>query len=144
MGNPDWDMAATPAYKGKITTRMERDGVFVLNATKYPKEAFEVAYAIATDADLLLAWEMFPLFKKLQAAYMKNIQAKHPGVDWAVMVDSMNYADTTYEKGMPNYRKAYDRLLAFRDLLSTSGDLTLNGEIDKLEADLQVLFKAEQ
>jgi hypothetical protein len=84
---------------------------------------------------------MLPAFKGLQASFLEQIKVKHPGVDWQVMVDSLKYADTTYENTMPNYRKSYDRLLAFRDLMGTDGDLLLDAEIDKLESDLQMLFK---
>lgn len=137
---PGWDMAAVPSYKGAITTRLERDGLIILNTTQHPAEAVEVAYAIATDPELLLVWEMLPAFKGLQASFLEQIKAKHPGVDWQVMLDSLKYADTTYENTMPNHRKSYDRLLAFRDLLGSDGNLSLDAEIDKLESDLQMLF----
>jgi len=135
-----WDIAAVPSYKGTVTTRLERDGVFILNTTQHPTEAVEVAYDIATNPELLLAWEMLPTFEGLQATFIEQLKAKHPGVDWQVMIDSMNYADTTYESTMPNYRKSYDRLLAFRDLMGLNGNLSLDAEIGKLEADLQALF----
>ncbi len=138
--NSNWDIAAVPAYKGTITTRMQRDGVIILNTTTHPEEAYQVAYAIATNPDLLLAWEMLPTLKSLQQRYLADLKAKHPGIDWQVMVDSLDYTDTTYENGMPNYRKAYDRLLAFRDLISMKGDLSLDSEISKLVFDLQTLF----
>ena len=137
---PNWDMAAVPSYKGAVTTRLERDGLIILNTTQHPAEAFEVAYAIVTNPELLLAWEMLPAFKGLQASFLEQVKAKHPGVDWQVMLDSLKYADITYENTMPNYRKSYDRLLVFRDLMGTDGNLTLDTEIDKLESDLQMLF----
>jgi len=137
----NWDIAAVPAYKGTITTRMERNGIFILNTTQYPAEAIDVAYAIATNPGLLLAWEMLPTFTSIQSPFIEGLLAKHPGVDWQVMFDSIVYADTTYESGMPNYRESYDRLLAFRDLMGLNGNLPLDSEIDKLESELQVLFK---
>lgn len=73
--------------------------------------------------------------------FHQQLAAKHSCVDWQVMLDSMDYADTTYDKSMPNYRKSYDRLLAFRDLLGNEENLTLEFEIDKLESDLQVLYE---
>jgi multiple sugar transport system substrate-binding protein len=136
----NWDIAAVPAYKGTITTRMERNGIFILNTTHYPREAYDVAYAIATNPELLLAWEMLPTFKSIQSSFIEGLLAKHPGVDWQVMLDSIDYADTTYASDIPNYRESYDRLLAFRDLMGSNGNLPLNSEIDKLESDLQVLF----
>jgi multiple sugar transport system substrate-binding protein len=138
---PEWDIAAVPSYNGKVTTRLERDGILILDNTQHPAEAVEIAYSIATDPELLLAWEMLPAFKDLQSLFLKQLAAKHPGVDWQVMLDSMDYTDTTYDKVMPNYRKSYDRLLAFRDLLGNEENLTLEFEIDKLESDLQALFE---
>jgi len=137
----NWDIAAVPAYKGTITTRMERNGIFILNTTQHPAEAFDVAYAIATNPELLLAWEILPTYKSMQSPFIEGLQVKHPGVDWQVMLDSLDYADTTYESGMPNYRESYDRLLAFRDLMGLNGNLSLDTEIDKLESDLQLLFR---
>jgi multiple sugar transport system substrate-binding protein len=139
--NSNWDVAAVPAYKGTITTRMELNGIFVLNTTQCPAEAFEVAYAIATDSGLLLAWEMLPTSRSMRPQFVQGLKAKHPGVDWQVMLDSTDYADTTYESSMPNHRKSYDRLLAFRDLMGMQRDLSLDAEMDKLELDLQVLFE---
>jgi multiple sugar transport system substrate-binding protein len=138
---PEWDIAAVPSYNGKVTTRLERDGILILNNTQHPAEAVEIAYSIATNPELLLAWEMLPAFNDLQSLFLKQLAAKHPGVDWQVMLDSMDYADTTYDKVMPNYRKSYDRLLAFRDLLGNEENLTLEFEIDKLESDLQELYE---
>jgi multiple sugar transport system substrate-binding protein len=137
----NWDIAAVPSYKGVITTRMERAGIIILNTTQHPAEAVEVAYAIATNPELLLTWEMLPSFEGMRSPFIEQITAKHTGVDWQVIFDSTNYADTTYDNFMPNYRKSYDRLLAFRDLMGMRGDLSLDTEIDKLEADLQALFE---
>lgn len=141
ISGPDWDIAAVPAYNGKITTRLERNGIIILNTTQHPAEAVEVSYSIATNPELLLVWEMLPAFEDLQPLFLQQLAAKHPGVDWQVMIDSMNYADTTYEKTMPNYRKSYDRLLAFRDSMGMDGKLSMNDEIDKLANDLQMLFE---
>jgi len=141
---PEWDIAAVPSNNGKVTTRLERDGILILNTTQHPAEAVEIAYSIATNPNLLLAWEMLPAFNDLQSLFLKQLAAKHPGVDWQVMLDSMDYADTTYDKTMPNYRKSYDRLLAFRDLLGNEENLTLEFEIDKLESDLQALFEEDR
>jgi multiple sugar transport system substrate-binding protein len=141
-GVSNWDLAAVPAYQGTITTRMEQDGIIILNTTQHPKEAMDAAYAIANSRKLLLAWEMLPTNQQLQPQFLEDIQARHPGVDWQVMVDSTNYADTTYESLMPNYRKSYDRLLTFRDLMGSKGSVSLDEEMDRLAVDLQALFDA--
>jgi hypothetical protein len=73
--------------------------------------------------------------------FLQQLAAKHSGVDWQVMLDSMDYADTTYDKTMPNYRKLYDRLIAFQDLIGADENLALDAELDRLEADLQALFE---
>jgi multiple sugar transport system substrate-binding protein len=139
----NWDLAAVPAYQGTVTSKMELDGAIILNTTTHPAEAIEVAYAIASSPELLLAWEMLPTFRHIQSQSLENLQAKHPGVDFQVMVDSLKYGDTTYENIMPNYRKSYDRLLAFRDRIGLDGNLSLDAEIAKLETDLQALFEEE-
>lgn len=140
VNTSNWDLAAVPAYQGRITSRMEQDGVIVLNTTRHLEEAMQVAYAIATSRELLLSWEMLPTAKSLQPQFLDDLKTRHPGVDWQVMLDSMNYADTTYEDTMPNYRDSYDRLLEFKDLISSKGNLLLDGELDRLQADLQALF----
>ena len=129
---------------GKITTRMERDGVIILNTTQYPKEAMHIAYAIATSRELLLAWEMLPTTKSLQPQFLADLRARHPGVDWQVILDSLDYADTTYENTMPNYRKSYDRLLEFKELIASKGNLSLDEDLDRLQSDLQALFEADR
>jgi multiple sugar transport system substrate-binding protein len=142
-GNPFLSgKVAVPAYQGTITTRMEQDGIIILNTTQHPKEAMQAAYAIANSRKLLSAWEMLPTIQRLQPQFFEDIQVRHPGVDWQVMVDSTNYADTTYESMMPNYRKSYDRLLTFRDLMGSKGSVALDEEIDRLAVDLQALFDA--
>ncbi len=137
----NWDLAAVPAYRGTITTRMEQDGIIILNTSQHPSQAVDAAYAIAHAPELLLAWEMIPTYKGMQSQFLEALSAKHPGVDWQVMLDSVGYADTTYESTMPNYRQSYDRLLAFRDMLGSRADISLDSEIGKLEADLQKLFE---
>jgi multiple sugar transport system substrate-binding protein len=140
----NWDLAAVPSYQSKITTRMERDGVIILNTTQHPQEAMQVAYVIATSRELLLAWEMLPTTKSLQPQFLADLQVRHPGVDWQVILDCLDYADTTYENTMPNYRKSYDRLLEFKDLIASKGNLSLDEDLDRLQADLQALFEADR
>jgi multiple sugar transport system substrate-binding protein len=144
VGFSNWDLAAVPSYQGRITTRMERDGVIILNTTQHLDEAMQVAYSIAASRELLLAWEMLPTTKNMQPQFIEDLRVKHPGVDWQVMLDSLDYADSTYEDTMPNYRKSYDRLLGLKDLMASKGDLSLDEEIDRLEADLQMLFEADR
>ena len=141
IGVKGWDLAAVPSYKGAITSRLEYNGIIILNTTQHPAEATKVAYAIANNPELLLVWDMLPSFRGMQATFIEQLKVKHPGVDWQVMLDSRNYADTAYEDDMPNYRKSYDRLLEFRDLMGMYKGLALNAEIAKLESDLQMLFQ---
>jgi hypothetical protein len=63
-----------------------------------------------------------------------------PDVDWQVALESLNYCDSSYEANMPNYRQSYDRLLEFRDLISSKSELDLDAVIDQLTSDLRTLF----
>jgi multiple sugar transport system substrate-binding protein len=136
----DWDLAAVPAYNGKITTRVERNGVSILKTSQHPAEAFEVAVAIANSPELLAAWGVVPAFQSLRPKMIAELKAQVPEVDWQVVLDSMSYGDNSYENSMPNYRRAYDRLLEFKDLMAGSQGLDLDAEIDRLTSELQTIF----
>ena len=79
----DWDLAAAPAYNGKITTRVERNGVSILKTSAHPAEAFEVAVAIANSPELLEAWGIVPAFKSLKPKMIAELKAQMPDVDWS-------------------------------------------------------------
>lgn len=136
----NWDLAAVPAYNGKVTTRGERNGIVILSTSQHPSEAFEVAVAIARSPELLSAWGILPSFQSVKPSVMATLKAQMPDVDWQVALESLNYCDSSYEANMPNYRQSYDRLLEFRDLISSKSELDLYAVIDQLTSDLRTLF----
>jgi len=143
---PNWDMAAVPSYNeaGDVTVKLHADTFRVFAATKHPEEAVEVLTWITGEgaADLLDVYGGMPGRASLQDGFFATIDERFPqGVDWQVAIDGLPYPDVpNHESNLPNYAKAYDRIGAFQTLYETEPGLDIDAELDKLEADLQVIF----
>ena len=136
-----WDIAALPSFEGDFSVRWDDSMVGILNTTQYPKEAFQVAYALATSPDLLAVWGDLSVSEDLRSAYLKVLGAKYPGVDWQAAVDGLGYLSVPpHGTIMPNHAEAYARFDDLRDFIEYSSKLDLDAEIDRLESDLQALF----
>jgi len=142
-GVQNWDIAATPAYNGSTTSKMHADNFYILKSSKNPKEAFEVVtYLLGTAAPTLLdVYGGFPARTSLQADALENYKTKYPGVDWQVMVDSIQFADIPNHEGyLPNYNKAVNRIDEFTwDYQSLSG-FVIDDALSILQTDLQEIF----
>ena len=141
----NWDIAVVPSYNGVSTAALHADVFRILNTTKHPEEAFQVLSYLIGDAapQLLEAYGAMPARKDLQDAFFAGLDKKYPqGVNWQVAVDSLAHPDVpSHEQDMPNFLKAQDRIGAFWSLLNTTPNLDVEAEIEKLQNDMQTIFK---
>jgi len=140
----NWDIAAVPSYNGNITSALHADTFRIMASTEHPEEAFEVlTYFLGEgSADLLQAYTALPARVEDQEAFFANLDERYPqGVDWQVVVDSLQYPDNpSHEAWMPNFAKADARIATFSSLFRTDGTIDLQAEIDTLITDLQAIF----
>ena len=62
-------------------------------------------------------------------------------VDWQVAKDSIEYADNpNFEAAMPKYNETLDILKKYRSRWTTTPNLDMNAEIDKLRAEVQAAW----
>jgi len=52
----EWNVAAVPSYVGTVTVDWSSSMVGVLSTSEHPREAAQVAYALATSPELLALW----------------------------------------------------------------------------------------
>lgn len=140
----NWDVAAVPAHKGKITSNFNADTFRILKATKHPDEAFEVLTYLLGEAslELLSAYGGMPARTADQDAFFAERDKTYSqGVDWQVFRDGIAYADNpSFEGYMPNYNEAFDFTNTFLSKLKTTEGLDLESEIAQFQKDLQAIF----
>jgi ABC-type glycerol-3-phosphate transport system substrate-binding protein len=137
----DWDMATIPSYEGTITVDWSSSMVGVLNTSAHPREAVQVAHALATSPELLALWGDVPALESLQPGFFEALENRYPDVDLQVALDGLEYLGfLPHTAIMPNHPAAYARFDDLRDLMSARGALDLDVEIDRLESDLQGIF----
>jgi len=143
---PNWDIAAIPAYndQGDLAVEIDADTFRVMKGSKHPQEAFEVLTWIVGDGapELLKIYGGMPARRSQRDAFFVELAKQFTqGVDWQVALDGLDHPDIpNHEANVPNYSKSADRLTAFQTLYHTDPALDLDAEIDKLIADLQVIF----
>ncbi|MBN2471620.1 MAG: extracellular solute-binding protein [Anaerolineae bacterium] len=139
-----WDAAPMPSWNGETTAKLHADTFRILNTTEHPEEAFEVLAYLIGDAslDLLSVYGGMPAREADRDAFFADLDEKYPqGVNWDVVMDSLNYADSpSHEAWMPNFNKAEDTLHSFTTLIWSTPDLDINAELETLVADLQAVF----
>jgi len=140
---PEWDIAALPSYDGETTAELHVDMIGVLEDTEYPEEAVEVVQYLVANEDLIDTWGGgMPAFESMWGDYFEGLDQEFPqGVDWQVVIDSLEYPDLYYEEGLPNMSAANDRLWDFKSMYENTPDLALEAAIDELLADLQAIFE---
>ncbi len=144
-----WNLAATPAYNGVVTSKMHADTFGILKGSKNPDAAFQVlSYLISSEgsADLLNIYGGMPARLSMQDTYFaKYGETNFAGkdVDWQVVVDSMAYADNpNHESWMPSFQETTDRYNEFWNMLANTPDADFDAELVKLVADMQKIFDA--
>ena len=145
-----WDLAVVPtAADGTVNSRVDADTYRILKGSQNPEAAFEVmSYLIGpASLDLLTTYGGMPARAEDQDSFFAKKAEQYPFVEnWAVMTAGLDFPDNPSAEGyMPSFNEAWDRINTFGTLLQSEAGLDLNAEIDKLEADLQVIFdKAAQ
>jgi multiple sugar transport system substrate-binding protein len=141
-----WDIAVQPAYQGTIYAPIDLDTFRISKDTKHPAEAFTVLTYLLGEAalDLTTAYGALPARADLQDAWFQTMATQYPSVtNWTVITDSIALAPNPHhEEGYPNYNKGQVRFGDFRTLIysDTGGDIDINAEFDKLQADIQTII----
>ncbi len=144
-----WNLAATPSYKGVVTSKMHADTFGILKGSKHPEEAFEVLtylLSVETSAKLLPIYGGMPARLSMQGGYLTTYgESTFPGMDinWDVVTASVAYADNpNHESWMPSFQETTDRYNEFWNFLANTPGADVDAEIVKLKADLQKIFDA--
>jgi hypothetical protein len=86
-----------------------------------------------------------PAIPEYQPDFFAALDEKFPqGVNWDVAIESLNYPDIpSHEEWLPNNSLAVVRADQLWNLLETEPGLDVDAEIDRLLADLDVIFNTE-
>ncbi|PKO04634.1 MAG: sugar ABC transporter substrate-binding protein [Chloroflexi bacterium HGW-Chloroflexi-3] len=143
----DWNLGATPSYKGTITSKMHADTFGILKGSKNYDAAFEVLTFLLSEEvapKLLTVYGGMPARLSLQGTYFDTYtEANFPGKDinWDVVVGGMLYADNpNHESWMPSFQETTDRYNEFWNYLANTPDLDVDAEIAVLRDALQAIF----
>ncbi|RME82172.1 MAG: extracellular solute-binding protein [Caldilineae bacterium] len=146
----DWNLAATPNYKGTITAKMHADTFGILKGCPTPDEAFQVlTYMLSKEHanELLTIYGGMPARLSLQPDYFQLYQETNfpdkTDINWDVVVEAMAYADNpNHESWMPSFQETTDRYNEFWNYLANTPDADFEAEVEKLREDLQAIFEA--
>lgn len=147
---PAWDLAVQPAYNGTIYAPIDMDTFRIHKDTKHPEEAFTVLTYLLGDAalELLTIYGGYPARPELQDAAIQAKAEAYPSVqNWDVVARSIEYAPVPHhEEWYPNFNKGQTRFQDFLTLLRSDGggEIDLEAELDRLEADLQAIVDEVQ
>jgi len=153
LGDVDfvWNLAATPAYEGVVTSKMHADTFGIMKSSEHPEEAFEVlTYLLSEEVapELLNIYGGMPARLELQEEWLDNyFETNFPDqeINAQVVVDSMAYADNpNHESWMPSFLETTDHYNEFWNKISNEPGLDMDAEIDALLADLQLIFEAAE
>lgn len=139
-----WDIAVVPTINGKITAKLHGDTFAILKDSKNQEAAFKVLSAMVVAPELFQIYGGIPSDTAQRADFYKSLDARaEPNVvDWTVAEAMLGYPDLpNHESWLPNMIKANSLFTAFRTLMDQTPDLTMDTEIDKLQSDLDVVFK---
>ena len=119
----------------------------VFDTTEHPDEAVQAVYYLAAVPELVEVWVGtfgLPAIASLHSAYLNKVDELFPwGVDWQVVVDSLDYPDIpSHESWMPLLWRARSRVQGFQTVLEGRSDLNVDAAIDELVEDLQDIFDA--
>ncbi len=141
----EWEVAPVPAFEGETTAKLHAGTFGLLEGGKNPEAAFEVlTYILSPETAKRLAniYGGMPARLSLQAGYLEEFSTKlGRGINWDVVVAGLGYVDNpSHEEGMPGYREARNRYLAFQQRFLSEPDLDLDAELELLREDLQRIF----
>lgn len=140
-----FNVAPLPAYNGNYYATIDADTFRMVKTTEHPQEAFRVLTYLQGEASLALlaVYGGLPAREADRDAYFANLDASYPGLNRAVIEESLTYAVAPHhEANFPNFAEGFARLNEFRTLLySDSGEgMDINAELDKLESDLEAIL----
>jgi multiple sugar transport system substrate-binding protein len=146
----DWNLAATPSYNGKVTSKMHADTFCIPKGSKNPEAAFKVlTYLLSpeTAGKLLSIYGGMPARLALQGDFFtKYTETNFPNKDdinWDIVVASQAYADNpNHESWMPSFQETTDKYNEYWNKWANTPDLDLDAEFTAMIADLQVIFDA--
>jgi len=141
-----WDIAVVPSYNGTITAGMDGDTFALPSGGKNQAAAFKVLSAMVVDKDLSTLYGGIPGNAADRDSFFSamNTQAGQT-IDWNVALQMLKYPEIPgSEAWMPNLIKANNRMNVFTDLLGHTPGLDINKEMDKLQTDLDAIFKAPE
>jgi multiple sugar transport system substrate-binding protein len=151
MNLRNWDVAAMPAYNGKVGGRVDQDSFRIWKGTKHPVEAFQVLAYLVTGAvqDLIIgsksrapAYGAVPALTIDQEAWVTAKKTQFSWVkNWDVVLAGLNYPDIPSAEGyIPNFEEAWYRGDTFTSLLRTTSGLNLAQEEQIYTDDLTLIF----
>jgi len=142
----NWDIAVVPSYNGKITANLHGDTFAIMKGSKNQDAAFKVMSAMVTDKDLPAIYGGIPGKLEDRAAFFAGLDERTAPnkIDWNVALEMLKYPDQpNHEAWMPNMVKAEDLFSKFYTKMGQTPGLDMDKEIDQLQADLDVVFKAK-
>jgi multiple sugar transport system substrate-binding protein len=140
----DWNMAATPAYKGKTTAAFNADTWRIMKTTKNPDQAFEVLQYLLANEDLLSLYGGMPAVESKQDAFLETqFKDYAQGIDTKVAKEGVAFADVpNFESFMPAYNKTLDLINTYGTKWQTTPGLNLDSEIDAMLKEMQAAWDA--
>ena len=140
----DWNVAATPAYKGKTTAAFNADTFRILKSSKNPDQAFEVLQYLLGNQDLLSLYGGMPAVESKQDAFLESQFKDYPqGIDTKVIKEGVAFADVpNFESFMPAYNKTLDLINTHGTKWQTTPGLDLDAEIDAMLKEMQAAWDA--
>ena len=140
----DWNMAATPAYKGKTTAAFNADTFRILKSSKNPDKAFEVLQYLLANTDLLELYGGTPAIESQQDAHLEKVfGAYSQKPDWKVAKEGINFADVpNFESYTPAYSQTFDIILKYGTKWQTTPGLNLDTEVAAMKDEIQAAWDA--
>ena len=146
----DWNLAATPSYNGKVTSKMHADTFCIPKGSKNPDAAFKVlTYMLSEEAagKLLAIYGGMPARLSLQGDYFNTYtEANFPtkdDINWDIVKAGMAFADNpNHESWMPAFQETTDKYNEFWNTWANTSGLDMDVEFAKLVTALQDIFNA--
>jgi multiple sugar transport system substrate-binding protein len=140
----DWNVAATPAYKGTTTAAFNADTWRILKSSKNPDQAFEVLDYLRNNAELLALYGGMPALESEQDAFLQSqFEGFSQGIDTKVIKEGVNFADVpNFESYTPAYNQTFDIILKYGTKWQTTPGLNLDTEIESMKGEIQAAWNA--
>lgn len=142
-----WDIAAVPSYNGKSHVPWYLMKCCILKTSKHPEEALKVILTIATDIELLTAWEgQLPVFKSLKEESINEFKKIYNSdVDWYVAFNSLNHlCASNMEKALKGNLAARRLQHDFENYVEDESDANIDGTLNHwLIPELKKIFSPD-